>query len=260
MKQFSLSLSLLLSYGVVQCADQGFVQLLEKQCFDDHQSVLHHSVKKYKKLESIQGTLNSPEISTDNKKKISEKFKRAEVSTFEEYTHFVESNIVATILNLRATGFNLNLQNKKGETALFLAVKYNALKIASELLTAGANPNVGTLKHETPLTIACKKKHNGAMIKCLLDNGANIDVFFVPFENSSALLIHGILADSIQNTAVITRYLSTISSDHKKALTESTLQKIQALEERKQAEEIEKHPKNLPITIVKVTYKDNKDS
>src|SRR5882757_8068468 len=114
MKHFSLSLSLLLSCAVAQCVDQNFVQFLEKQYFDDHQSVLHHSVKKYKKLESIQDALNSPKTPMDDKENIDKKFKRAGVSTFEEYTHFVESNIIATMLNLKAMGFNLNLQNKDG--------------------------------------------------------------------------------------------------------------------------------------------------
>ena len=54
-------------------------------------------------------------------------------------------------------GVNVDLQNKNGATALYIACENNAISIATDLLKGGADPNIKKRSGWTPLMIATAK-------------------------------------------------------------------------------------------------------
>jgi ankyrin repeat protein len=84
-------------------------------------------------------------------------------------------NVINTLLQLNA---NPNIQNKKGNTALFYALARNDLDatVIFALLNAGANVNLANKAGETPLMQAVMYKANTAIIRALLKAGAKVNI------------------------------------------------------------------------------------
>ncbi len=72
-------------------------------------------------------------------------------------------------------GFNINIQNKYGESPLFEAVKSKNIPIIELLLDSGANVNIKNKYNNTPLFYAVWDE-NIAVMELLLDSGADIDI------------------------------------------------------------------------------------
>ncbi len=71
---------------------------------------------------------------------------------------------------------NLNQQNLKGTTALWIACCNKHVDIVMELLQAGADPNLANLKGDSPL-IPCCQKGADSIVEILLEAGINIDSY-----------------------------------------------------------------------------------
>ena len=83
------------------------------------------------------------------------------------------SNIVEILLGL---GAEVDKQNNKGETALYLAAGSNSLEKVTMLLHFGANPNIANHSGCGPLGKAARNG-NKPMIDILIRAGAQLDTF-----------------------------------------------------------------------------------
>jgi ankyrin repeat protein len=78
------------------------------------------------------------------------------------------------VRQLIETGANANAPNDVGATALMWAIDDPDKTLL--LLEHGADPNATSAENQTPLTIALASKAPAAVVKLLLDHGANADV------------------------------------------------------------------------------------
>ena len=83
--------------------------------------------------------------------------------------------MVATLLNY-LTIEQINRQNNRGTTALWIASCNGHLDIVLNLLNAGASPNIVNNKGDSPLIPACQKGHT-TIVESLLNSGANINQY-----------------------------------------------------------------------------------
>ncbi|MCX4028002.1 ankyrin repeat domain-containing protein [Endozoicomonas sp. SM1973] len=82
-----------------------------------------------------------------------------------------QSEVIRLLIENKA---KLEAEDDEGKTALMIAAEKNSLNAAKVLLELGAKPNhFGLRKTWHPLTLAAKKGHL-AMVKLLLENGADI--------------------------------------------------------------------------------------
>jgi len=72
-------------------------------------------------------------------------------------------------------GADPNLQDTRGDTALYLATEQNSLEVVQLLLDKRANPNLQNKYGETALHIAVEEE-NAEIVKLLLEKGANVDL------------------------------------------------------------------------------------
>lgn len=91
-------------------------------------------------------------------------------------------NILATNPELIAliikSGIDVNLQDSKGQSLVFYAVKYKNVAALQQLLDAYANPNLKTNKHQSPLFQALGEENNASIISLLLQKGADTNELF----------------------------------------------------------------------------------
>ena len=85
-------------------------------------------------------------------------FSSAWASSFEDFFAAVKHDDVAEIQRLAQRGFDLNTINRRGEHALFLAMRDDAVKVAGFLLDQpGVQVEVRTPNDESPLMMAALK-------------------------------------------------------------------------------------------------------
>jgi len=136
--------------------------------------------------------------------------------------HNGDSRKLPIIVWLVNNGVNLNLQNKKGETALHLAIQNKNLKIVEILLKHGADIHIKDNDNNTALHFAAWKR-NFSIIKLLLKNGANNNVWNArqqrPFDYE--YLNSKITIRYISTDPYLHKYFSThpiLRNDYNKAL------------------------------------------
>lgn len=79
-------------------------------------------------------------------------------SSFEDFFSAIKNDDVAEIQRLAQRGFDLNTVNKRGEHALFLAMRDDSAKVATYLLSQpGVQVEVRTPNDESPLMMAALK-------------------------------------------------------------------------------------------------------
>ena len=78
-----------------------------------------------------------------------------------------------TIINL---GADVNIQDKEGETALYLAVHLNRKEIIEELIKAGANLNIQDIKGRTALHLAVLETRLCEYVNILIGAGADLNI------------------------------------------------------------------------------------
>lgn len=71
---------------------------------------------------------------------------------------------------------NINQQNLRGTTPLWIACCNKHIDIVLELLGAGADPNITNLKGDSPLIPCCQKGAEG-IVELLLESGADINAY-----------------------------------------------------------------------------------
>lgn len=71
---------------------------------------------------------------------------------------------------------NINQQNLRGTTCLWIACCNKHIDIVLQLLGAGANPNLSNLKGDSPLIPACQKGSD-SIVELLLESGADINAY-----------------------------------------------------------------------------------
>jgi len=85
-------------------------------------------------------------------------FSSAWASSFEDFFAAVKHDDVTEIQRLAQRGFDLNTINRRGEHALFLAMRDDAVKVAGFLLDQpGVQVEVRTPNDESPLMMAALK-------------------------------------------------------------------------------------------------------
>ena len=120
-------------------------------------------------INNLLGLVNERSISEEAKKVIDEIIK--EYRENNEIT-LSSGNKQALELLLEA-GFNPELNNSEGDTALLTAIRNGQVDIAASLLNTGVNPNnANSRTDETPL-IAAVRKGNIEMVRMLLEHGAD---------------------------------------------------------------------------------------
>lgn len=115
--------------------------------------------------------------------------------TYNEMLFALENDDLKTLKHAR---FNLNAQNKDGETLLHQSIRKNKKKATKILLQRGSNTNIQNKKGETALHIATLKDDT-AVILLTLKNGADITIkthahktpkhLALQFSQKSALLL-----------------------------------------------------------------------
>jgi ankyrin repeat protein len=70
----------------------------------------------------------------------------------------------------------LNMQNKRGTTVLWIASCNRHIDIVNELLQRGADPNIPNLKGDSAL-VSCCQKNNSTLAELLLSAGARLDIY-----------------------------------------------------------------------------------
>jgi len=99
----------------------------------------------------------------------------------------VTSNKPQTVKHLIENGADVNIRHKKTDhTALYFAARDNRIEIATMLLKAGADPNLGTDHDGTPLHEAVRKK-KPEMVKLLLEHGADVNAVDINRDTPLAL-------------------------------------------------------------------------
>ena len=79
-------------------------------------------------------------------------------SSFEDFFSAIRNDDVAVIQRLAQRGFDLNTVNQRGEHALFLAMRDDAVKVAAYLLSQpSVQVEVRTVNDESPLMMAALK-------------------------------------------------------------------------------------------------------
>jgi len=82
----------------------------------------------------------------------------ASASSFEDFFSAIKNDDVAEVQRLAKRGFDLNTINRRGEHALFLAMRDDAVKVAGFLLDQpGVQVEVRTPNDESPLMMAALK-------------------------------------------------------------------------------------------------------
>lgn len=100
-----------------------------------------------------------------------------------------------TVKLLVASGCAINVQNKRGNTPLYHAVKYKNSSVVKLFLQNNANPNIANRKGITPLMKAAEQ-NDAQKVKLLLENGA--DVCAQDIDGLTALM-HTIITEKVKN-------------------------------------------------------------
>ncbi len=243
MKRAVLSISILLSianiYGMdAEKTEAGKLSPLEtafNQKNKDGDTLIHTIVKHYKTVDELKKDLN-PIPGLDDAKNFSdsddlkeslalEPFKNvmrqavnrkllaeAEVPDIQSYAAKTENNIVDSIEKLHALKYDLNMQNQKGKTALYLAAQYKAYRVVHTLLELGANPNIADKTGYTPLMIACAQRYNSNIVHALLRGNADVNAI-IGKNNKSTMTLNEAARICIENTNVILEHLEKQNKD-----------------------------------------------
>ena len=83
--------------------------------------------------------------------------------------------ITRTCLALISKGADINHQNKRGQSALFLAVEYDNVPLFKALIQIGANPNLKDSSNRTVLHL-CTWDEYYSLCELLISKGVDIDV------------------------------------------------------------------------------------
>lgn len=243
MKQLALSIGMLLSWSMIHCMDGAqkvtFKTALEQKD-ENGDTILHHTVKHLEKLYNIDILANpapfEDEFIDKNLRRLqstNETFASEEkiqltrleallsecvlrkaladenVATILEYKTKLETKIVDTIRNLHGLGFNLDVQNRDGQTALFLAAWHKAPCVVENLLMLGANPNISDTENNSPLKSAVYRPSNERVIKLLLKYNADASDFFC-CTTSGFALSHHIAQTSPENLSAFLEYFKRL--------------------------------------------------
>jgi len=92
---------------------------------------------------------------------------------------------VEIVTDLLAAGADPELRNKVGSTPILAASKHDHLEVAAALLAAGASPNACNRDGQTPLIAAATYGH-GAMVQLLCSQGAD-RTYRTPLHNGVTL-------------------------------------------------------------------------
>jgi len=96
-------------------------------------------------------------------------------SSFEDFFFAIRNDDVAIIQRLAQRGFDLNTVNQRGEHALFLAMRDDAVKVAAYLLSQpSVQVEVRTVNDESPLMMAALKGRL-ALAHRLIERGAEVN-------------------------------------------------------------------------------------
>ena len=96
-----------------------------------------------------------------------------------ELMYAVETDDLAKVESLLASGVDVNARNDGGATALLMAAAYGNGDIVNRLLAAGADPDVGSHRGDSPLASAIQRGRSDIAV-ALLKHGANPDVYRNP--------------------------------------------------------------------------------
>jgi ankyrin repeat protein len=257
MKQFIISISLLIVPPALYCMDNAkddaqkvtFKIALEQQ--DEYgNTILHHAIEHLAKVESLKYLANPVPCEHEffdkqlqyifnNDENCEKKVQQIEleaivstcilakkladenVKTITEYETQLTTNTIDTITHLHNLGFNFNIQNNEGETALFFAAWYRAPEVVGKLLELGANPNICNEGGISPLKVASEKSNNHGVIQFLLKNGADAGDFFGCRVGKVAQPIaHSIAKASINNLNAFLKHFRDLSMDQRNTLAE----------------------------------------
>lgn len=121
------------------------------------------------------------------------------------------SDIVASIIK---SGIDVNVQDSKGQSLVFYAVKYKNVEALRLLLEAHANPNIKNKKNESPLFQALGEENNEPIITLLLQKGADTKELFQPApdnvekQRDDQPLIELALTSCLVNAAALLKYFA----------------------------------------------------
>jgi ankyrin repeat protein len=122
------------------------------------------------------------------------------------------NNNLSTVRALIEKGANVNLQNKKGETALLLSCEPQIdNRIAILLLDNGADPNIKDNERFTPLMFACRDE-NIELVKKFLDNGADPNIKNA--HGTTALMI-SVIKNDLNSATELLKHGANVSIEDK---------------------------------------------
>lgn len=101
---------------------------------------------------------------------------------------------------LHKAGARINMQNEKGETALYIAIQKNFTNIIEFLLENKADTNLATLEGNTPLLVAVADNNVDEVMRLLLF-GANID--YQETAEGTTPLIRSIIQEYVEMTFLL---------------------------------------------------------
>ncbi len=245
MKKVILSLSLLLSYSLSHASDHEKPYTLATLLQIPNTSgdtLLHYAVNQWEDIRQLE----EPTLKDRALERLQGKFKDTGTSNIEDYTHVIEKSTCRIIPHLKEIGFDLNIFNESGNTALCSAVKYKAITIVDALLKAGANPNHPNGNSVTPLQLACAQKNNGIIIRNLFAYGCSAESIFKTYKESdpSMLMINELLTVCPINAAVITTHLNNASSQEKISILLTAKNNIEAAKKQQEKALCEEYTHN----------------
>ncbi|XP_033213962.1 fibronectin type 3 and ankyrin repeat domains protein 1-like [Belonocnema kinseyi] len=94
---------------------------------------------------------------------------------FRDFNSYVKNDKSTRIMDLLSRNSNVSSRNtSNGETFLHIVARFGSTHVASYLIQLGANVNAQDDKGQTPLYLAIEKSEE--MVKLLLDNGADVSI------------------------------------------------------------------------------------
>lgn len=246
MKYAVLSISLLLSTVNIYCMDTekteskklSSLEVAFKEKNKDGDAVIHTIVKHSGIVKELQENLNPIPCKDDMEnifdvddlkqslagETLKDRFRQgmnrriladAEVPDIQSYAEKIENSIVTSIKILHNLQLDLNMQNKAGKTALYLAAKYKMPKVVQTLLDLGANPNIADKTGYTPLMIACAQSYNSAVVSALLQGNADVNAIVGKNNKSNNMSLNEAARICIENTNAILEHLKKESKSTK---------------------------------------------